>query len=105
MLNALTIDVEEYFHPTEVQPYAEPALWSSLPSRVEMQTHQLLEIFEESRVRATFFILGWIAERHGQLLRNIVDAGHEIGCHSFAHQLVYQLTPDAFRRDKERAIA
>ena len=105
MLNALSIDVEEYFHPTEVQAFLDPTEWSGLPSRVEHQTQQLLDLLAAHRTKATFFVLGWVAERHPRLLRAIMDAGHEIGCHSYAHQLVYRLTPEEFRRDTEKAVA
>jgi len=105
MLNTLTIDIEEYFHPSEVQPFVDPSEWGSLPSRVESQTQQLLDLLSTKNTKATFFVLGWVAERHPGLLRTIVDAGHELGCHSYAHQLVYQLTPDAFRQDTERAVS
>jgi polysaccharide deacetylase family protein (PEP-CTERM system associated) len=102
MRNALSVDVEEYFHPTEV--YASRAQWEKLPSRVEYQTSKILDLFERKGVKATFFILGWIAEKHPQVVRSICSAGHEIGCHSYAHQLVYRQTPDEFRRDTERAV-
>jgi len=105
MLNALTIDVEEYFHPTEVQPFADQTRWTSLPSRVDYQTFELLDLLAAQDTKATFFVLGWVAERHGRLIRAIVDAGHEVGCHSHTHQLVYQFTRDEFRRDTERAVA
>ncbi len=104
MLNALTIDVEEYFHPAEIQASVGPEQWDSLPSRVEDQVLQVLDLLAQNRVTATFFILGWVAERHPRCVREIVAAGHEIGCHSYAHQLVYRLTPAAFRRDTLRAV-
>ncbi|MGA7235878.1 MAG: XrtA system polysaccharide deacetylase [Bryobacteraceae bacterium] len=104
MLNALTIDVEEYFHPAEIQASVGPEQWDTLPSRVEDQVLQVLELLAQNRVTATFFILGWVAERHPRCVRAIVAAGHEIGCHSYAHQLVYRLTPAAFRRDTVRAV-
>ena len=105
MVNALTIDLEEYFHPTEVQKYVDAASWPGLPSRVEPQTNQLLQLLDARKTRATFFVLGWVAERHPRLVRAIFDAGHEIACHSYAHQLVYRLSPDEFRRDTARAVA
>ena len=104
MLNAITIDLEEYFHPTEVQRFVDFPKWSSLPSRVEQQTAQLLDLLAWANTKATFFVLGWVAERHPALIRAIANAGHEIGCHSYAHQLVYQLTPDTFRRDTQQAV-
>lgn len=103
--NCLTIDVEEYFHPTEVQNSVPQARWSALLSRVEPQTDDVLVLLEDAGVRATFFVLGWVAEHHPALLRRIVSAGHEIGCHSYAHQLVYRLGPAAFREDTRRAVA
>jgi polysaccharide deacetylase family protein (PEP-CTERM system associated) len=105
MKNALTIDLEEYFHPSEVQPFVHREDWSKLPSRVEDQTRKLLDLLAARRTRVTFFILGWVAERHPRLLRAIVDAGHEIGCHSYAHELVYRMTPEQFRLDTIRALS
>jgi polysaccharide deacetylase family protein (PEP-CTERM system associated) len=102
--NSLTIDVEEYFHPTEVQRFAGMERWSSLPSRVEQQTCEVLDILAERSVKATCFILGWVAEKYPALIRKIAAAGHEIGCHSYAHQLVYDLTPEQFREDTRRAL-
>jgi polysaccharide deacetylase family protein (PEP-CTERM system associated) len=104
VLNILTVDVEEYFHPTEVQPFISPSGWGALPSRVERQIHLILDLLEEKRVQATFFLLGWVAERQPNLVRAIATRGHEIGCHSYAHQLVYHLTPAQFREDTRRAI-
>ncbi len=104
MLNVLTIDVEEYFHPTEVQPSTAATEWSALPSRIFPQTEWILETLARHSVRGTFFILGWIAHRHPDLVRRIADAGHEIGCHSFAHQLVFKQTPKEFRQDLYRAV-
>src|SRR4051794_30761001 len=86
--NALTVDVEEYFHPTEVQTSVDPSRWDLLPSRIEEQTSAVLDLMARKNVKATFFILGWVAERRPNLVRKILRAGHEIGCHSYAHQLV-----------------
>jgi polysaccharide deacetylase family protein (PEP-CTERM system associated) len=105
MRNILTVDVEEYFHPAEVAAFVDPGQWSALPSRIERQTMDVLELLGRHGTRGTFFILGWVAERHPGLVRAILAAGHEIGCHSYAHHLVYQLTPEEFRTDTERAIA
>lgn len=105
MINALTIDVEEYFHPAEVQRYHSMTSWDSLPSRIEAQTDELLELLGRHSVCATFFILGWVAEKRPEVVRRLVQAGHEIGCHSYAHQIIYSLTPAQFREDTLRAIA
>jgi polysaccharide deacetylase family protein (PEP-CTERM system associated) len=105
MRNALTVDVEEYFHPSEIQLEVSPDTWGSLPSRVEANVDQTLEMLSRYGVSATFFILGWVAERHPAMVRSIASQGHEIGCHSYAHQLVYSLNPAAFRADTQRAAA
>jgi polysaccharide deacetylase family protein (PEP-CTERM system associated) len=102
--NILTIDVEEYFHPSEVQASVEQSQWDALPSRIERETEDVLMLLEENGVKATFFILGWVARRRPHLVRAIAKAGHEIGCHSYLHQLVYNLSPDAFREDTRRAV-
>ncbi|GIU74162.1 MAG: polysaccharide deacetylase [Bryobacteraceae bacterium] len=104
MTNILTIDVEDYFHPTEVQRTVDPARWDSFPSRVEEATAIVLDLLDAAGVRATFFILGWVAARRPALVRRIAEAGHELGCHSFAHALVFSLTPQQFRRDTEMAV-
>jgi polysaccharide deacetylase family protein (PEP-CTERM system associated) len=105
MLNVLSVDVEEYFHPTEVQPFVDSARWAEYPSRIEAQVDRVLELFERRGARATFFALGWVAEYRGRVLRAIRSAGHQIACHSYAHRLVYRLSPEEFRRDTERAVA
>ncbi len=105
MLNVLTVDVEEYFHPTEVQKSAHTSRWATFPSRIEDQIQELLSVLEKKQIKATFFVLGWIAETRPKVVRTIQAAGHEIGCHSYAHQLVYELTPEEFRRDTQRAVA
>ncbi len=99
MTNILTVDVEDYFHPTEVQRSVSPSRWTQLPPRVADATCLLLDLLAEARVSATFFILGWVAARHPSLVRRITEAGHEIASHSFAHALVFSLTPEAFRQD------
>ncbi|MCS7043639.1 MAG: DUF3473 domain-containing protein [Bryobacteraceae bacterium] len=101
MTNILTIDVEDYFHPTEVQRSVDPSRWDSFPSRVEEATALVLDLLGEAGVKATFFILGWVAARKPALVRRIAAAGHELGCHSYSHALVFGLTPSAFRQDTE----
>ncbi|HKE23920.1 MAG TPA: XrtA system polysaccharide deacetylase [Bryobacteraceae bacterium] len=103
--NALTIDVEEYFHPTEIQAFVDPSEWNTLLTRVEPEVHFLLDLLEQKGVSATFFILGWVADHRPGLVQMIADRGHEIGCHSYAHRLVYDLTPTQFRHDTMRAVA
>ncbi|MCL4793999.1 MAG: DUF3473 domain-containing protein [Bryobacteraceae bacterium] len=101
VVNALSVDVEDYFHPTEVAAPRER--WPDYPSRVEEATGRTLDLLAERSVKCTFFILGWVAERHPGLIRRIAEAGHEIGCHSYWHRLVYDLTLDEFRADTQQA--
>lgn len=77
--------------------------WDAMPSRVEDSTRRLLDLFARHEARATFFVLGWVAERHGKLVREIADRGHELACHGYGHELVYDLGPERFRRDLRRA--
>jgi polysaccharide deacetylase family protein (PEP-CTERM system associated) len=104
MLNAITVDVEEYFHATEVQNSFGVKQWDMLPSRIGHQLQTTLEVFEKRNIKATFLVLGWIAERYPKLVRDIAAAGHEIGCHSYAHRLIYDLSREEFRSDTLRAL-
>ena len=103
ILNAMTIDVEDYFQVSAFADVVRPDTWDGHASRVEANTDRLLAMFAEARVRATFFVLGWVAERHPGLVRRIAQAGHEIASHSYAHQLVYDLDAETFRADLRRA--
>jgi len=104
VLNAITIDVEEYFHPSEVQQSVLAEQWTQLPPRVEQNIDQILELLDRHHCHGTFFILGWVADQFPEMIRRIGESGHEIGCHSYAHQLVYELTPKQFRADTLRAV-
>jgi len=101
--NYLTIDVEDYFQVSAFESLVPKTDWDGYPSRVERNTHKILAILDKSNVKATFFILGWTAERHPGLVKTIAENGHEIGCHSYHHRLVYDQTPEEFRRDTEKA--
>lgn len=103
MLNALTIDVEDYFQVSAFEGRIARSDWDAYPSRVVASTRELLRIFDRHQVRATFFVLGWVANRFPELVRDIARAGHEVGCHSYWHRLIYELTPDAFRQDLRNA--
>lgn len=105
MVNRMTVDVEDYFHATAFDRSLSRSSWSERDSRVERNTRHLLAFFHEHRVRGTFFILGWVAERYPALVRDIAAAGHEIASHGFHHQLVYTMTVDQFREDVRRAKA
>ena len=103
MVNALTIDVEEYFHANAMDGVVRPSEWDQLPHRVEQNTYKMLDILSEFDARATFFVLGWVAERWPRLVVEIARRGHEIACHGHAHRLVYRLGPERFRSDVLRA--
>jgi len=103
IVNAMTIDVEDYFHVSVFDGLVPRHRWEQMESRVVANTERLLELFSESRLRATFFVLGWVAERHPRLVRSIAAAGHEIASHGYAHRLVYDLTPRQFRDDIRRS--
>jgi polysaccharide deacetylase family protein (PEP-CTERM system associated) len=103
MLNALTVDVEEHFHVEAFASCVARESWDGCASRVERNTDRVLEIFDRHNVRATFFVMGWVAERHAALVRRIAAAGHEIGCHSYAHQRIHRQPPEEFRADVRRA--
>src|SRR5256885_2842116 len=101
--NALTVDVEDYFHVAALAPNIHRDSWTSRESRVVANTQRLLAIFEQFDVRGTFFVLGWVAEHHPQLIRDIAARGHEIACHGFSHRLVYEQSPEEFYQETLRA--
>ncbi len=101
--NALTVDVEDYFQVSAFREQVSPEDWPTFESRVVANTHRVLDAFEESGTTGTFFVLGWIAERHPQLVRDIADRGHEIACHGFSHQLIYRQSPQTFAEETRRA--
>jgi polysaccharide deacetylase family protein (PEP-CTERM system associated) len=103
LVNALTIDVEDYFHVTAFTADVDRARWSSLESRVERNTLRLLEIFARHDVRATFFVLGWVAERYPHIVSELYAGGHEIACHGLTHEVIYRQTPAVFREETIRA--
>jgi polysaccharide deacetylase family protein (PEP-CTERM system associated) len=103
IVNALTIDVEDYFHVSVFDGIVPRSRWDTLESRVETNTERLLDIFSEHGVWATFFVLGWVAERFPDLVRRIAQRGHEIASHGYDHRLIYDQTPPAFREDIRRA--
>jgi len=97
--NAMTVDVEDYFQVSAFEPYIKRADWDSLECRVERNTHRILDMFEENNVKATFFMLGWVAERYPELIKRIVNADHELASHGYEHIRVTQQQPDEFRQD------
>ena len=101
--NAMTIDVEDYFQVEAFASIIDRSDWESLPRRVERNTERLLQILTESGVEATFFILGWVAARHPQLVRRVVAEGHELASHGFGHLRADRQSPEEFRDDVRRA--
>ena len=101
--NAMTIDVEDYFQVEAFASTIDRSDWETLPRRVEGNTERLLQILAESAVEATFFILGWVAERHPQLVRRVVAGGHEVASHGSGHLRVDRQSPEEFRDDVRRA--
>lgn len=105
MLNALSVDVEDWFQVGAFENVIARAAWDSLPQRVERNGDAVLSLFDKAGVKATFFTLGWVAERYPALIRRIVEAGHEIASHGWDHVRVFTMTPAEFRADLKRARA
>jgi polysaccharide deacetylase family protein (PEP-CTERM system associated) len=98
-INALSVDVEDYFHVEAFATRVSQEDWRTFEPRVEKNVDVVLEILAKYQTPATFFILGWVAERYPWLVRRISDAGHEIGCHGYAHRHIRTQSPDQFRQD------
>ena len=103
IVNAMTIDVEDYFQVSAFESIAPRDRWHGFESRVCANTERLLAIFDDASVTATFFVLGWVAKQYPKLIRTIAGQGHEIASHGFEHRLVYEQTPEQFREDIRRA--
>jgi polysaccharide deacetylase family protein (PEP-CTERM system associated) len=101
--NALSVDVEDWFHVGAFENVISRENWRSLECRVERNTDALLQMFDEARIKATFFSLGWVAERYPKLMRRVADAGHELGNHGSDHDRVFTMSPDEFAADIDRA--
>ena len=101
--NALTVDVEDYFQVSAFAENINQKDWENHPLRVTSNTHKLLDMFDEYQLKATFFILGWVAERQKELVLEIANRGHEVACHGYSHQLVYNQTPEVFKEETVRA--
>ena len=99
----LTVDVEDYFHVSAFEKVINKSDWQSLEMRVERNTYRLLELFEQKQAKCTFFTLGWVAERCPNLIKAIVEQGHELASHGFAHQRATIMTPDEFRADVSKS--
>jgi len=102
MTNALSFDVEEYFCVTNFEDFILREEWESFPTRVEKQTDKILNLLAQAKVKATFFILGWLVGIHPDLIKKIFREGHEIGAHSWDHRLIYRQSPEKFRQDVKK---
>jgi polysaccharide deacetylase family protein (PEP-CTERM system associated) len=103
ILNAMTVDVEDYFHVQAFANVIDRRDWDGLPRRVEQNTDRLLDVFADAGIKATFFTLGWVAERHPRLIRRITSEGHELASHGYAHIRADRQSPAEFRDDVRRA--
>jgi polysaccharide deacetylase family protein (PEP-CTERM system associated) len=101
--NAVTFDVEDYFHVAAFADHVNRSQWDSFPSRVEANTNKILEMLAQTQSLGTFFVLGWIAQKFPALVRSIAAAGHEVACHSLHHRRVFDMTPNEFREDTRQA--
>jgi polysaccharide deacetylase family protein (PEP-CTERM system associated) len=97
--NAMTVDVEDYFQVSAFESHIAKDQWDLLPHRVEKNTQKILDLFAQHNIKATFFTLGWVAERYPDLIKRIVSEGHELACHGYEHIRVTQQTPEQFRAD------
>ena len=97
--NAFTVDVEDYFQVSAFKDRIRRSQWDAFDCRVEVNTDKILRLLDDAKVRGTFFVLGWVAERYPSLVQRIAHAGHEIGSHGYWHQLVYDQTPEEFAKD------
>lgn len=100
--NAMTVDVEDYFQVSAFETHVDRETWDSTATRVEANMERILALFADHDIKATFFTLGWIAERYPQVVRDIIDNGHELASHGWQHTRVTEQTPEAFREDAER---
>jgi len=103
VVSAFSVDVEDYFHVEAFRHVVDPGDWGSMEQRVEPNTRRLLGLLNEFDVKATFFVLGWVAERRPDLVKDILEAGHEVGIHGYDHRPITVMTPSGFREDIRRA--
>ena len=103
--NALTVDVEDYFQVSAFAKSIDYKDWDNHSLRVERNTQRLMDMFDEAQVKATFFVLGWVADRNKSLIKEIAARGHEVACHGYSHQLVYNQSPEVFREETVRSKA
>lgn len=102
-LNAMTVDVEDFFHVSAFDKIIKPSDWDDYQPRVDANTRRLLDVFARHGVKSTFFILGWVAERYPELIKDIHAQGHEIASHGYSHRRAYEQTPEEFKADVLRS--
>jgi polysaccharide deacetylase family protein (PEP-CTERM system associated) len=105
LVNAMTVDVEDYFQVSAFEPHVDKTNWDNIPLRVEANVDRILELFDAHNVTATFFTLGWVAQRHPDMVRKIVQQGHELASHGWEHIRITNQTPELFRTDIIRTKA
>jgi polysaccharide deacetylase family protein (PEP-CTERM system associated) len=103
-MNILTFDIEDWFHILDNNSTRSELEWTRYPSRIHRNVDLIFKLLEPNNQKATFFCLGWIAEKYPEIVRKIVDNGHELGSHSYYHQLVYEMTPEGFKSDMKRTL-
>ena len=103
MINALSVDVEDYFQVSAFEKTINRENWDQLDHRVASNIDRILSIFDQENARATFFVLGWVAERYPDIVKKIIDNGHELASHGYGHQRVSDLTREEFKDDISRA--
>ena len=102
-LNAMTVDVEDFFHVSAFESIIKPEQWQEYQPRVDMNTRRLLDLFDKTNVKSTFFVLGWVAERYPELIKEIHAKGHEVASHGYAHRRASEQTRDEFYADVKRS--
>jgi polysaccharide deacetylase family protein (PEP-CTERM system associated) len=104
IVNALSFDIEDWFHMLDIPAVADADRWSSLPTLVERYTDVILQIVADHGVKATFFVVGWVAQRYPAIVKRIVEQGHELAAHGYWHRAVSSMTPAQFRDDLSRCV-
>ena len=102
-MNALTVDVEDYYHVAAFDSVVRPDAWCQYESRVERNTQRILDMFDEYGIKATFFVLGCVGERHPELVQTIYKNGHEVASHGYSHRRIYTQSPAQFREETRKA--
>ena len=105
IVNLLTVDVEDYFMVSAFSDTVGTHQWGHFESRIQRNTIAILDIIDKYAVKGTFFVLGWVAEHHPWIVKEIDRRGHEVACHGYCHRLVYNMSPEEFREDTRRAKA